>query len=149
MINDTTITTPNIEINNLLNISTYYWRVAAIDTINNFKWSEERSFYYAFLPGINNNNQNGLYPNSQFLYPNPCKWNYFYINNRVGNVVEIRIYNSQGRFVKSLLRDNLDSSTSVEMINVSELANGIYYVIYKFNKDSNIYYTSSKLIIEK
>lgn len=72
------------------------------------------------------------------LYPNPASGKgIVYIGSPSDDILNIRIYNTNGIFIKELSNISLQAGLSELSIDLNELANGSYYAIIQ-NKDQSI-----------
>ncbi len=147
LIIDSNISGTNIGVKNLTNLNTYYWRVGAINIINTIKWSVKRNFYYANTTSISEINHLKQNNDQLLFYPNPCNQKYFSIlNNEINcNDRVVMIYNSAGILISTKVLSSKDN----ELINTDDLTKGLYFIIYRFRSNSDIFYKYGKLIIEK
>lgn len=76
------------------------------------------------------------------LFPNPVVTNALYLEKKVSGVESVTLYNIGGGVV---LKQQLETNVGTEMLNISSLANGIYFVQIKKGDSISV----SKVIIAK
>jgi len=115
--NDSTIIDTTKQIEDLNNLTSYYWRVRAKNAVVISSWSEVWSFTTS-----NSVQVNELYYDIRYkLYPNPA-FNELYIEGAKEEIMNISIFSIDGKLLKQI------HSKGIKQIDISDLQNGIYII---------------------
>jgi hypothetical protein len=116
--------------NPLLNLTTYFWRVRAVNGLGNGPFSLIRFFSTGFL-GVVNNNEIPLRFNLYQNYPNPfnpvTKIKFDLPIVKGDAVLKLNIYSMNGEKVAELLNTDYSPGKWEMTFDAANLASGIYF----------------------
>lgn len=132
----------------LLNLTTYFWHVRAVNGLGNGPWSLIRFFSTGFL-GVVNNNEIPLRFNLYQNFPNPfnpvTKIKFDLPRIRGDNDLKLVVYNITGQKVAELLNTKYAAGKWELNFDATNLASGIYFC----KIEAGPYVKTNKMILLK
>lgn len=138
VVNSGEINFNKIDLNDLKQGIVYYWRVMALNDLNESEWSEVKSFK---LEQINNIHNVNIYDKNRLIsvYPNPVSSNIIFRFDNSDDLSDINAINSLQVQIfdiigNKLIDANLTNPSDELLINIENLPQGLYNFVAKFGK---------------